>query len=123
MSSGEKTYKALKKRVAEAITLNWNPDWFDFADPIYKAFIEDVKDDIRVEPAEVPRDEKTFKLLPDAEVMLIAWLNDRGNYPEIGTPSALSDVLVELLDQCDEEEFEILLANSIAAFRRKAAKK
>ena len=45
MSSGEKMYDALMKGVVKSITFNWEPEWSDFAKPLYEAFVEDAMED------------------------------------------------------------------------------
>lgn len=121
MSGGEKMYDALMKGVVNSITFKWEPDWFDFAQPLYEAFIEDVKEDFEIMALCCLHDKVTRKLLPDAEVTLRGWIDDNSDQPDFGKSFPLSDILFDLYENTDEEDFEILLERSIAEARKKIA--
>jgi hypothetical protein len=119
MSNGEKLYKAMKKSAAKSIEDEWHPDWYDFAGPIHQAFIEDCEEDFRIKIEWEFHDENTGKLLPEAEVMLQGYVMDNDNCPYLGKAFALSDLLIRLFKNNDEEECEIILERSISKFREK----
>jgi hypothetical protein len=119
MSSGEKMYDALIKGVVNSLTFNWEPEWSDFAAPIYKAFVKDALEDLGIMALTPRYDKETKELLPDAEVTLSGWIENVDD--SFSEPFLLSDILVDLFDNTDEEEFEILLERSIAEARKKIA--
>jgi hypothetical protein len=119
MSSGEKMYDALMKGVVESITFNWEPDWSDFAKPIYQAFVEDAMEDLGIMALTPCYDKETKELLPDTEIMLSGWIHEVDD--SFSKPVPLSDILVDLFDNTDEEDFEILLERSIAKARKEIA--
>jgi hypothetical protein len=121
MSSGEKMYGALMKGVVKSITFNWEPEWSDFAAPIYQAFVEDALEDLGIMALTPRYDKETKELLPDAEVTLSGWIEDVDD--SFSKPFLLSDILVDLFDNTDEEDFEILLERSIAKARKEIAEK
>ena len=121
MSSGEKMYDALMKGVVKSITFNWEPEWSDFAAPIYQAFVEDALEDLGIMALTPRYDKETKELLPDAEVTLSGWIEDVDD--SFSKPFPLSDILVDLFDNTDEEDFEILLERSIAKARKEIAEK
>jgi hypothetical protein len=121
MSSGEKMYDALMKGVVKSITFNWEPEWSDFAAPIYQAFVEDALEDLGIMALTPRYDKETKELLPDAEVTLSGWIEDVDD--SFSKPFLLSDILVDLFDNTDEEDFEILLERSIAKARKEIAEK
>jgi hypothetical protein len=121
MSSGEKMYDALMKGVVKSITFNWEPEWSDFAKPLYEAFVEDAMEDLGIMALTPRHDKETKELLPDAEVMLSGWIEDVDD--SFSKPFPLSDILVDLFDNTDEEDFEILLERSITKARKEIAEK
>jgi hypothetical protein len=121
MSSGEKMYDALMKGVVKSITFNWEPEWSDFAQPLYEAFVEDALEDLGIMALTPRHDKETGELFPDAEVALSGWIEDVDD--SFSKPFLLSDILVDLFDNTDEEDFEILLERSIAKARKEIAEK
>jgi hypothetical protein len=121
MSSGEKMYDALMKGVVESITFNWEPDWSDFAKPIYQAFVEDAMEDLGIMALTPRHDKKTGELFPDAEVVLSGWIDEADD--SFSRPFALSDILVDLYENTDEDIFEIVLERSISKARKEIAEK
>ena len=119
MSGGEKMYDALMKGVVKSITFNWEPEWSDFAKPLYEAFVEDAMEDLGIMALTPRHDKETGELLPDAEVMLSGWVEDVDD--SSSKPFPLSDILVDLFDNTDEDIFEILLERSITEARKKIA--
>ena len=119
MSSGEKMYGALMKGVVKSITFNWEPEWSDFAAPIYQAFVEDALEDLGIMALTPRYDKETKELLPDAEVTLSGWIEDVDD--SFSKPFLLSDILVDLFDNTDEEDFEILLERSLTKARKEIA--
>ena len=119
MSSGEKMYDALIKGVVNSLTFNWEPEWSDFAAPIYQAFVKDALEDLGIMALTPRYDKETKELLPDAEITLSGWIEDVDD--SFSEPFLLSDILVDLFDNTDEEDFEILLERSIAEARKKIA--
>jgi hypothetical protein len=119
MSGGEKMYDALMKGVVNSITFNWEPEWSDFAKPLYEAFVEDAMEDLGIMALTPRYDKETKELLPDAEVMLSGWIEDVDD--SFSKPFPLSDILVDLYENTDEEDFEILLERSIAKARKEIA--
>jgi hypothetical protein len=119
MSSGEKMYGALMKGVVKSITFNWEPEWSDFAQPLYEAFVEDALDDLGIMALTPRHDKETGELFPDAEVTLSGWISDEDD--SFSKPFLLSDILVDLFDNTDEEDFEILLERSLAKARKEIA--
>jgi hypothetical protein len=119
MSSGEKMYDALIKGVVNSLTFNWEPEWSDFAAPIYQAFAKDALEDLGIMALTPRYDKETKELLPDAEVALSGWIEDVDD--SFSKPFLLSDILVDLFDNTDEEDFEILLERSIAKARKEIA--
>ena len=119
MSSGEKMYDALIKGVVNSLTFNWEPEWSDFAAPIYQAFVEDALDDLGIMALTPRYDKETKELLPDAEVTLSGWISDEDD--SFSKPFPLSDILFDLFDNTDEEDFEILLERSLAKARKEIA--
>jgi hypothetical protein len=121
MSGGEKMYDALMKGVVKSITFNWEPEWSDFAKPLYEAFVEDAMEDLGIMALTPRHDKETGELFPDAEVMLSGWVEDVDD--SFSKPFPLSDILVDLFDNSDEEDFEILLERSITKARKEIAEK
>jgi hypothetical protein len=121
MSGGEKMYDALMKGVVKSITFNWEPEWSDFAKPLYEAFVEDAMEDLGIMALTPRHDKETGELLPDAEVMLSGWVEDVDD--SSSKPFPLSDILVDLFDNTDEEDFEILLERSITKARKEIAER
>ena len=121
MSSGEKMYDALMKGVVNSITFNWEPEWSDFAKPLYEAFVEDAMEDLGIMALTPRHDKETGELFPDAEVMLSGWVEDVDD--SSSKPFPLSDILVDLFDNTDEEDFEILLERSITKARKEIAER
>jgi hypothetical protein len=121
MSGGEKMYDALMKGVVKSITFNWEPEWSDFAKPLYEAFVEDAMEDLGIMALTPRHDKETKELFPDAEVMLSGWIEDVDD--SSSKPFPLSDILVDLYENTDEEDFEILLERSIAKARKEIAEK
>jgi hypothetical protein len=121
MSSGEKMYDALMKGVVESITFNWEPDWSDFAKPIYQAFVEDAMEDLGIMALTPCYDKETKELLPDTEIMLSGWIDEVDD--SFSKPFPLSDILVDLFDNSDEGDFEILLERSIIKARKEIAER
>jgi hypothetical protein len=121
MSGGEKMYDALMKGVVKSITFNWEPEWSDFAKPLYEAFVEDAMEDLGIMALTPRHDKETGELLPDAEVMLSGWVEDVDD--SSSKPFPLSDILVDLFDNTDEEDFEILLERSVAKARKEIAER
>jgi hypothetical protein len=119
MSSGEKMYDALMKGVVKSLTFNWEPEWSDFAAPIYQAFVEDALEDLGIMALTPRYDKETKELLPDAEVALSGWIEDVDD--SFSKPFLLSDILVDLFDNTDEEDFEILLERSLTKARKEIA--
>jgi hypothetical protein len=119
MSSGEKMYDALMKGVVKSITFNWEPEWSDFAQPLYEAFVEDALEDLGIMALTPRHDKETGELFPDAEVALSGWIEDVDD--SFSKPFLLSDILVDLFDNTDEEDFEILLERSLAKARKEIA--
>jgi len=119
MSSGEKMYDALIKGVVNSLTFNWEPEWSDFAAPIYQAFVKDALEDLGIMALTPRYDKETKELLPDDEVALSGWIEDVDD--SFSKPFLLSDILVDLFDNTDEEDFEILLERSIAKARKEIA--
>ena len=120
MSAGEKTYEAIRRGVIKSLTKSWNPNWDEFARPAYEAFIEDVRDDASVRCSwhiySAEGDERK-----DLEFEVEAFICD-ADAETLGKPKLLSDILVDFADGLDVEETERLIANSMAAFRKKAEK-
>jgi hypothetical protein len=121
MSGGEKMYDALMKGVVKSITFNWEPEWSDFAKPLYEAFVEDAMEDLGIMALTPRHDKETGELFPDAEVMLSGWVEDVDD--SSSKPFPLSDILVDLYENTDEEDFEILLERSITKARKEIAEK
>ena len=121
MSGGEKMYDALMKGVVKSITFNWEPEWSDFAKPLYEAFVEDAMEDLGIMALTPRHDKETGELFPDADVMLSGWVEDVDD--SSSKPFPLSDILVDLFDNTDEEDFEILLERSITKARKEIAEK
>ena len=121
MSGGEKMYDALMKGVVKSITFNWEPEWSDFAKPLYEAFVEDAMEDLGIMALTPRHDKETGELFPDAEVMLSGWVEDVDD--SSSKPFPLSDILVDLFDNTDEEDFEILLERSITKARKEIAER
>ena len=121
MSSGEKMYDALMKGVVESITFNWEPDWSDFAKPIYQAFVEDAMEALGIMALTPCYDKETKKLLPDTEIMLSGWIDEVDD--SFSKPFPLSDILVDLFDNSDEGDFEILVERSVAKARKEIAER
>ena len=121
MSGGEKMYDALMKGVVKSITFNWEPEWSDFAKPLYEAFVEDAMEDLGIMALTPRHDKETGELFPDAEVMLSGWIEDVDD--SSSKPFPLSDILVDLYENTDEEDFEILLERSITKARKEIAEK
>jgi hypothetical protein len=119
MSNGEKMYDALIKGVVKSITFNWEPEWSDFAKPLYEAFVQDATEDLRIIALTPRYDKETGELLPDAEVSLSCWISKVDD--TLSKPFALSDILVDLYENTDEEDFEILLERSIIKARKEIA--
>jgi hypothetical protein len=114
-------YDALMKGVVESITFNWEPDWSDFAKPIYQAFVEDAMEDLGIMALTPRHDKKTGELFPDAEVVLSGWIDEADD--SFSRPFALSDILVDLYENTDEDIFEIVLERSISKARKEIAEK
>jgi hypothetical protein len=121
MSSGEKMYDALIKGVVNSLTFNWEPEWSDFAAPIYQAFVEDALEDLGIMALTPRYNKETKELLPDAEVTLSGWIEDVDD--SFSKPFLLSDILVDLFDNTDEEDFEILLERSLTKARKEIAER
>jgi hypothetical protein len=121
MSSREKIYDALIKGVVDSLTLNWEPEWSDFVGPFYESFAKDAMDDLWIMALTPRYDKETKELLPDAEVMLSGWVEDVDD--SSSKPFPLSDILVDLYGNTDEEDFEILLERSITKARKEIAEK
>jgi hypothetical protein len=121
MSSGEKMYDALMKGVVKSITFNWEPEWSDFAQPLYEAFVEDALEDLGIMALTPRHDKETGELFPDAEVALSGWIEDVDD--SFSKPFLLSDILVDLFDNTDEEDFEILLERSLTKARKEIAER
>jgi hypothetical protein len=119
MSSREKIYDALIKGVTNSLTLNWEPEWSDFVGPFYESFAKDMLEDLGIMALTPRYDKETKELLPDAEVTLSGWISDEDD--SFSKPFLLSDILFDLFDNTDEEDFEILLERSIAEARKKIA--
>lgn len=121
MSGGEKMYDALMKGVVKSITFNWEPEWSDFAAPIYQAFVKDALEDLGIMALTPRYDKETKELLPDAEITLSGWIEDVDD--SFSEPFLLSDILVDLFDNTDEDIFEIVLERSIAKARKEIAER
>ena len=121
MSSGEKMYDALMKGVVKSITFNWEPEWSDFAAPIYQAFVKDALEDLGIMALSPRYDKETKELLPDAEVTLSGWIDDVDD--SFSKPFLLSDILVDLYENTDEDIFEIVLERSISKARKEIAER
>lgn len=119
MSYGEHIYEAMRKNIIKSLTKNWAPDWEAFAKPAYIGFVRDINDDLEIYcPSIRPR--KGAKGLPkNAEVLLQAYISDDQDLPGLGPKKLLSDVLVNMAESQGIEDAEMLIANSIAAFREK----
>ena len=119
MSYGEYIYKAMRKDIIKSLVKNWEPDWEDFAKPAYIGFVKDINDDLEIYCPSI-RPEKGAEELPkDAEVLLQAYLSDDQDLPGIGPKKLLSDVLVDMAEGQGIEDAEMLIANSMSAFREK----
>jgi hypothetical protein len=121
MSGGEKMYDALMKGVVKSITFNWEPEWSDFAQPLYEAFVEDAMEDLRIIALTPRHDKETGELFPDTEVAISCWISEVDD--TLSRPFALSDILVDLYENTDEEDFEIILERSIAKARKEIAER
>jgi hypothetical protein len=121
MSSGEKMYDALMKGVVKSITFNWEPKWSDFAQPLYEAFVEDALDDLGIMALTPRHDKETGELFPDAEVVLAGWIYEEDD--SFSKLFALSDILVDLYENTDEDIFEIVLERSISKARKEIAER
>jgi hypothetical protein len=119
MSSREKMYDALMKGVVNSLTLNWEPEWSDFVGPFYESFAKDMLEDLGIMALTPRHDKETKELSPDAEVELSGWISDEDD--SFSKPFPLSDILVDLYENTDEEDFEILLERSIAKARKEIA--
>ena len=119
MSSREKVYDTLIKGVVNSLTLNWEPEWSDFVGPFYESLAKDMLEDLKIMALTPRYDKETKELLPDAEVALSGWISDEDD--SFSRPFPLSDILVDLYENTDEEEFEILLERSIAKARKEIA--
>jgi hypothetical protein len=119
MSSGEKMYDALMKGVVKSITFNWEPEWSDFAQPLYEAFVEDAMEDLGIMALTPRHDKETGELSLDAEVVLSGWIYEEDD--SFSKPFPLSDILVDLYENTDEDIFEIVLERSISEARKKIA--
>ena len=119
MSSREKMYDALMKGVVNSLTLNWEPEWSDFVGPFYESFAKDMLEELEIMALTPRHDKETKELSPDAEVELSGWISDEDD--SFSKPFPLSDILVDLFDNTDEDIFEILLERSITEARKKIA--
>jgi hypothetical protein len=95
--------------------------WSDFAAPIYQAFVEDALEDLGIMALTPRYNKETKELLPDAEVTLSGWIEDVDD--SFSKPFLLSDILVDLFDNTDEEDFEILLERSLTKARKEIAER
>ena len=120
MSSGQKMHAALIAAMKKGIVEHFELGWDGVAAAAYEGFIEDVRDDIKVRFALIELDEATDKNPVDAEVKVVAYLNDEGDNPNIGREFQLSEILLRLCRFEGPEETLRLLNNSIAAFKKKA---
>ena len=121
MSQGEKLYAGLRKAVTKSLTTDWRPDWEDIAEPAYRGFIEDLRDDASVMPSwkiYLANGRKRKNL----EFELQAFIKDGCLDNELGKPRLLSDILVAFAKSLDAEEAERLVANSLTEFRKKMQK-
>jgi hypothetical protein len=119
MSYGEHIYEAMRKNIIESLMKVWEPDWRAFAKPAYIGFIQDISDDLRIHCPSIRPEKGNDNLPKDAEVLLQAYTADDQDLPGLGEKQKLSDVLVDMAENQGIEDAEMLIANSIAAFREK----
>ena len=113
MGSGNKMYDAIKEGVLNSLS-DFNPDWDTLANDAYEGFIEDLKDDVRVDIFSFEEDENT-----DEEAVLQAYIADDGDESCIGKSALLSDLLIDLAYITSREHAVRVLSNSVAAFQAK----
>ena len=122
MSHGEKLYAGLRKAVMKSLTTDWHPDWDDIAEPAYRGFLKDLRDDACVDfgwNVVYAKGKKRENL----EFELRAFIRDGCLDNDIGKPVLLSDILASFAkDMADPEEAERLVANSLTKFRKKMQK-
>jgi len=119
VSYGEYIYKDMRKNIIKSLVKDWDPDWQAFAKPAYIGFVQDINDDLEIYCPSIRREEGAEELPKDAEVLLQAYLSDDQDLPGIGPKKLLSDVLVDMAEGQGIEDAEMLIANSMAAFREK----
>ena len=119
MSHGEKLYAGLRKAVMKSLTTDWHPDWDDIAEPAYKGFLKDLRDDASVNfgwNIYSIRGQKRKNL----EFEVQAFIMDSCLDNDLGKPVLLSDILARFAkDMADPEEAERLVENSLIEFRKK----
>jgi len=120
MAFGEHTYKALREGVIKSITEKFDPDWEVLVLGAWHGFIEDMREDIRVDFSEVDADGRHVTDKEDGEILLAVYLQNEWDIPHLGQKRPLSDILFEFADMDSVEETIRLLNNSIAAFKKKA---
>lgn len=109
MSDDVKAYEALRKSFIDSLAHEWHPQGDGFFDGVRNAFIEYFKDDVRIWPVTEGRE----------ELMIQAYINDSDEFPDIGKEEPLSRILVFYSEEHGVEETERVVANSMAAFRKK----
>ena len=109
MSINETTYDALRKTFIKSLTDHWDPTGDEFIDDVKEAFIEYMRDDVKIWPV----------MEETEEIMLEAYLDDGFEFPDLSKEHPLSNVLAYYADHYGIEKTELMVANSLAAFRKK----
>lgn len=113
MSNGAHTYEAVRTSLIKVLTEDFHPDWETLVGDAFAAFIEDVRDDARVDLDCPEFDEETEELRPGAEFEVRIFLNDE-SLETISKPQPLSALLIKAMRDCGPEDTLQLLSNTLA---------
>ena len=109
MSIKETTYDALRKTFIKSLTDDWDPIGDEFIDNVKEAFIEYIRDDVKIWPV----------MEETEEFMLVAYLDDGFHFPDLSKDYSFSNVLAYYADHYGIEKTELMVANSLAVLRKK----
>jgi hypothetical protein len=111
MSNGEKTYKAVRDSVLAAVIESFDPDWDALVGDAYNAFIEDLRDDIKVD-VEIGEE-------ADLEMTIQPYILDEAHAPDLGKPISLSDLLFDSVSMYGRDKAIQALNNTLTTFYAK----
>lgn len=116
MSSGAKTYDAVKINVLAAIVKGFDPDWDVLVGAAHEGFIADMQDDLKIE-IEIPDDDEEDAVMSIQPYLLGDDLNSE--VFDLMEPLLLSDLLLRTISHYGKDHALRALNNTLTAFYAK----